>query len=256
MQSIRLAERAGLVRLKHVAIDGTKLKAHASKHSAMSYAHMQQEEERLRQEIEQYLRECDATDEEEDQRYGKDRRGDELPEALRTRQKRLEALRKAKAELEAEAREKARQEQEARKAEAKKAGREWRARMDPEQAKPDPKAQYNFTDPELRIMRSSDKTFIQGYNGVIAVGAETQIVVAAELTNQAADAPHLPALLQQTEANTGRKAREVSADAGFWSEQNVKTVEAWGAEAFIPPDKVKHSEWRNPLPVRGRIWAN
>lgn len=256
VQTVRLAQRAGLVKMEHVAADGTKLKANASKHSAMSYSRMQQEEKRLRREIEQYLRECDAVDAQEDEQYGRDRRGDELPEHLRTRKQRLEAIRKAMAELEEEAREKARAEQEARRMEAEAAGKAYHPRKDPAEAQPEARAQRNFTDPESRIMKSSDKSFIQGYNAQVLVDAGNQIVVAADLTNQPADAPHLPALLVQCEANTGRRPEQVSADAGYWSQGNLAVVEAMGAEAFIPPDKVKHSEWRTVQAPKGRIPKN
>lgn len=235
VQSVRLAERAGLVKLRHVAIDGTKLKANASVHSAMSYARMEEEEERLRAEIERYLRECDEVDREEDERFGSRRRGDELPEGLSTRRKRLEAIRKAKAELEREVRERARQEQRKRRSEAEAAGREFKPRTDPDQVNPSPKAQRNFTDPDSRIMPDSNKAYIQAYNGQLAVDAASQVVLAAELTNQAADAPHLPALLDELLANTGRAPREVSADAGYWSEDNLGAIAAVQSEAFIPP---------------------
>ena len=256
VQTVRLAERTGLVKLKHVAVDGTKLKANASKHSAMSYARMQREEKRLREEIEQYLRECDDVDREEDERFGEDRRGDELPEHLRTREQRLEAIRRAMAELEAEAREKAQAEQEARRTEAEAEGREFHPRKDPEDVKPSPKAQRNFTDPESRIMKSSSDGFVQAYNAQLLVDAGSQIVVATDLTAEPVDTQHLPQLLAQAHANIGRRPTQVSADAGYWSAANLQAIEEIGAEAFVPPDKVKHSEWRAAKPPRGRIPKN
>lgn len=199
-QSVRLADRAGLIKLEQVAVDGTKLKANASKHRAMSYGRMAAEESRLREEIERYLRECDETDAAEDKLYG-NRRGDELPEHLNTKQKRLEAIRKAKRELEEEARQKAAEQQEQRRREAESQGRTFHPRKDPGDAKPAARAQRNFTDPDSRIMISSEKAFIQAYNGQIAVDVDSQIVVATELTNQANDGCHLPDLLEQVVAN-------------------------------------------------------
>lgn len=252
-QTVRLAQKAGLVKLKHVAVDGTKIKANAFKHSAMSYEYMAKEEERLKKEIEQYLKEVEETDRAEDRKFGKRRRGDELPEHLRDPAKRLEAIRRAKAELEAEARRKAEEGQEKRQDELTP-GQAGKGRKKKAQKEgPSPKAQYNFTDPDSRIMLSSDKAFIQAYNAQAAVDAETQIIVAAELTNQAADAPHLLPLITQVEANTGSRPKEVSADAGYYSDANLQKLAQLGIEAFIPPDKVRHSEWRDAKSPRGRM---
>ena len=241
-QTVRMAQKAKLVQLGHVAIDGTKIKANASKHSAMSYGRMRSEEERLRKDIKRYFQDSDEVDAEEDKIYG-DRRGNELPPELGTRQKRLEAIRKAKAALEAEARAKAEEE---KKAKGGKSGK------DPATAVPDDKAQRNFTDPESRIMRSSDKGFIQAYNAQAAVDTAYQIIVAADATNQAADSPHLIPLADQVETNSGRRLREVSADAGYFSENNVTDLLKRGIEVLIPPKKVRHSEWREMTSPRGR----
>lgn len=246
VQTVRLARKAGLVHLNRVAVDGTKVKAYASKHSAMSYARMKEEEARLQAEIERYLEESRAIDEEEDKTYG-ERRGDELPAELADRQKRLEAIRRAKAELEEEARQKA-QEQEST--------RRTRRRAKKEPPQPKAKAQRNFTDPESRIMRSADNTFIQGYNAQVAVDVESQIIVASDLTNQAADVGHLVTLVEQVEANTGRVPRQVLADAGYYSERNGEELAKRGIEAFIPPYKVKHTVWRDAPYPRGRIPRN
>lgn len=245
VDTIRLAKKAGLVKMGHVAIDGTKLRANASKHRAMSYGRMKKEEERLRAEVERFLKEADQVDAEEDALYG-DRRGDELPPELADRKKRLKTIRRAKAELEEEAR----QREAGRQEEARRKGKKPRPSKKPV---PDDKAQRNFTDPDSRIMRNSDKAFIQAYNGQAAVDAETQIIVAAELTNQAADSPHLPGLVKQAEENTGLKIREASADAGYCSDDNLAFLESRGIEAFIPPDKIRHSAWRTARPPRGRI---
>lgn len=254
-QSVHMADRAGLIKLNQVAIDGTKVKANASKHSAMSYGRMSSEESRLREEIEQYFRECDETDANEDKRYG-DQRGDELPEHLNTKEKRLEAIRKAKRELEEEARQKAAKEQEERRNDAEAEGRTFHPRKDPKEVKPPAKAQRNFTDSDSRIMVNSDKAFIQAYNAQLAVDAQTQIAVATELTNQANDGCHLPGLLDQVVANTGRTPKEVSADAIYFNRNNLEAIKRLNAEAFIPPEKVTHTKWRNAKAPRGRIPKN
>ena len=105
-------------------------------------------------------------------------------------------------------------------------------------------------------MRNSDKAFIQGYNAQAAVDAETHIIVAADLTNQAADSPHLPAMVEQVLANTGRRPEELSADAGYFSEANLKALSESGIEPFIPPEKVRHCQWREQTSPRGRIPRN
>jgi transposase len=264
IKTVQMAQKAGLVKMGHIAIDGTKIKANASKHSAMSYGRMKEEEERLRKEIERWFEEADAIDAAEDELYG-DKAGWELPEHLSTQEKRLEAIQKAMKELEEEAKQAAAEEE--RKKQEEKAKRrtheekrkqrreekkQKKGKNNPASPEPDPKAQRNFTDSESRIMLNSEKTFIQGYNAHAAVDAETQIIVAADLTNQAGDSPHLPPLVKQATENTGQTPAEASADAAYCSEDNLKFLEDSGIEAFIPPNKVKHNEWREAKPMRGR----
>lgn len=258
-QTVQMAKACGLVKMGHVAVDGTKVKANASLHSAMSYGRMEEEEKRLRAEIEQYFRECDEIDAEEDRLYG-DRRGDELPDHLATREKRLQAIEEAMKALEEEARQKA-EEQAKRKREpegagegrrGRRQGRPPRSESSHEEGKPAPKAQRNFTDPESRVMKDSSKAFVQAYNAQVAVDASSQVIVAADLTNMAADGPHLEALIEQTLVNTGAVPREVSADAGYWSEGNLEKLGEKGIEVFMPPEKVKHSQWRALQSPRGR----
>lgn len=160
---MKLSAKLALVKLNHVAIDGTKIRANASKHRAMSYARMKKEEQRLRQEIDGILGKIDANDRAEDQKYG-NRRGDELPAELAIREKRLEMIKKAKAELEAEVRAKQEREEAERRAKEEKSGDGKKTKRRREKAKPKDKNQRNFTDPESRIMRNSDKAFIQAYN--------------------------------------------------------------------------------------------
>jgi hypothetical protein len=255
VQALRLCEKAGLVKLGHVAIDGTKIKANASKHKAMSYERMNETEQRLRQEVEELLRSAAAVDEAEDAQYGKGRRGDELPAELARRESRLKKIRAAKAELEQEAKEKAerqraeaearlaqRREQEART--GKKAGGHDPKVPDPEQAKPEPKAQRNFTDPDSRIMPdgANKGSFIQAYNAQAAVDGEAQVIVAAEVTQETNDSHQLVPMIEQVKANAGRKPEAVSADAGYWSADNVTGEGAAGIDLHIATGRQKHGE--------------
>jgi len=227
-QTVVMAMKAGLVDLKHVAADGTKLKANASKHSAMSYSRMADEEKRLAAEIDTWFEESDAVDEAEDREMG-DRRGNEVPPHLVDAKKRLEAIRRARAELEAE--EKAKEE--AHKKELESQGR--KPRGSKRGGKPRARAQRNFTDPDSKIMVKSGQ-FIQGYNAQVAVDSKSQVIVSATLDNLAPDAPHLPAVVDQIKENCGRHPDEMSLDAGYFSRANVEVLEERGIEAFIPPD--------------------
>src|SRR6266852_6658784 len=176
-QVLRLCRQAGLVKLGRVDIDGTKMKANASKHKAMSYGRMQEKEAALRQEVVELLRRAEQADRDEDQRYGGAQRGDAVPAELARRESRLQKLAEAKAALEAEAGQRAR-------AEGK----------DPDRSAPPPKAQYNFTDPASKIQKTSDG-FIQGYNAQAAVDAHAQIIVAQHVTAAAPDVQQLPTVV-------------------------------------------------------------
>jgi hypothetical protein len=249
VQVLELCQEAGLVKLGHVALDGTKLKANASKHKAMSYARMVEEEKKLRAEIEQLLADAEQTDAEEDEKYGKGRRGDELPNELKRRDSRLKKIQEAKAALEKRAREQA--EREAEEAKAKNADREKKRgtsegkRMgppykvpDPETAKPEDKAQRNFTDAESRIMLDgATKSYVQGYNAQAAVDSHAQIIVAADLTQQATDNGQLVPLLERVAANLGQMPGIVTADAGYFSEANVKAPQLEGIDLYVPPNQ-------------------
>lgn len=260
VQALALCRAAGMVKLGRVALDGTKLRANASRRKAMSYARMSEREKVLAQEVSDLLAEAEAIDKAEDAEYGKNRRGDELPEELRRRETRLAKIREAKQALEDEARDRAEADAEA-KARAKgedededtvaervaKAGRE---------ATPRPKAQRNFTDPESKIMKTSDGAFHQCYNGQAVVDAEHQVIVAAELNDCAADVANLIPMTEQTVANTGQAPGEVLADAGYCSEDNLtraaEVTASTGTEFFIATGRSKHDD---PLPAspRGRI---
>ncbi len=229
-QVLKLCRRRGLLAWRHVAIDGTKLRANASKHTAMSYGRMKEEEQRIREEIAAWFKEADQVDAEEDRRFGEDRQGDELPEELQHAERRRQLIQEAMAELEKEAQ-----------AEGK--------------AEPAAKAQRNFTDPESKIMKSSEGAFIQGYNGQAAVDAKHQIIVAAALTNQAADAPQLIPLVGLVRRNLGRHPQQLSADAGYCSEDNLKALRRRRVNAYIATGKM-HRRYRQPAAPRGRIPAH
>lgn len=254
-QALQLCEKAGLVKLGHVAIDGTKIKASASKHKAMSYERMNETELRLRQEVEELLRRAEETDAAEDAQYGKGRRGDELPAELARRESRRAKIRAAKAALEQEAKEKAerqRAEAEAKIAErreqevqtGKKAGGRDPKAPDPEQAQPEPKAQRNFPDPDSRILMdgANKGSFVQAYNAQAAVDSQAQVIVAAEITQAANDSKQLAPMIEQVAANMGRKPEAVSADAGYWSEDNVTDEGVVGIDLHIATGRQKHGE--------------
>lgn len=254
-QALLLCEKAGLVKLGHVAIDGTKVKAQASKHKAQSYARMGETEARLKQEIEALLKQAEDVDAAEDAHYGKGKRGDELPEELARRESRLKKIQQAKAELEQEAREKAEQqlaEAEAklakRREEEKRTGKKPRGREpkvpNPEEARPEAEAQRNFTDPESRIMPdgANKGSFVQGYNAQAAVDSAAQVIVAADVTQETVDNHQLLPMLQQVEENLGRKPEAASADTGYWSEANVTDRGVAGIDLHIATGRDKHEE--------------
>jgi len=232
-QVLRLCRQAGLVKLGRVAIDGTKLKANASKHKAMSYGRMQEKEAALQQEVAELLRRAEQADRDEDAQHGVTRRGDELPAELARRESRLEKIREAKAALEEEARERTQ-------AEGKP----------PDAARPAERAQRNFTDPESRIQKTNDG-FIQGYNAQAAVDAQSQIIVAQHVTAAAPDVNELPPLVTAITRVLHRKPRQILADAGYWSETNVHLLEAKGIAAYIATRRQKHGEAPASAP-RGR----
>ena len=253
VQVLRLCQRAGLVKLGHIALDGTKLKANASKHKAMSYDRMVKEEVRLQAEVDILLQQATEADARDDARYGTDRTGDELPVELAFREGRLRKIREAKAALEQEAREAAAAKQaanEAREADGPRPG----PKPQPPCAVPAPTAQRNFTDPESRIMPASgDKgSFVQAYNCQAVVDATAQIIIAADVTQAPNDKQQAQPLLQQAIANTGQVPKTASLDAGYFSEDNVHALTALGCMPLIPPDRQQHERAR-PAAPRGRV---
>ncbi len=253
VQVLRLCQRAGLVRLGHVALDGTKLRANASKHKAMSYGRMKEKLPELEAQVAQLLAEAEAVDVAEDAQYGKGRRGDELPEELRLRQRRLEKIRQAKAALEAEARAEAQGKSEAKSPDGPDDA-EAQAEGSAEPKLPAEKAQRNFTDPDSRIMRDgATKSFEQSYNCQAAVDDQAQVIVAAQVTQKANDKQQVKPLIEQMKTNLGEaKPRVVSADAGYFSEDNVKYLESEAIEPYVATGRQKHGAVE-PVAPRGRI---
>ena len=243
------------MKLGHVSIDGTKIKANASKHKAMSYKRMNETEARLKQEIDALLAAAEKTDAEEDALRGKGKRGDELPEELARRESRLKKIREAKQALEQAAkeqaelkREEAEQKLAERSEEEQRTGKKKRGRKpelpDPEQARPDGTAQRNFTDAESRIMPDGGNkgSFVQGYNAQIAVDSASQVIVAAEVTQETNDKKQLLPMIAQIEINLKRKPDKVSADTGYFSEANVTDESLKDVDLYVATDRDKHSD--------------
>jgi transposase len=242
VQVLRLAETAGLVKLGHVALDGTKIKANASKHKAMSYERMKRREAELSAEVDRWLAAAAAADAEEDKRLG-DKRGDEMPAWVADKEKRLEKIRAARAALEAEAKAAAEAEMR-RRAEAEEKrlaeGRKKNGRTPaPPSPQPDDKAQRNFTDPDSRILLTKDG-YIQGYNAQAAVDGAAQIIVAHALTPRMSDQDQLVPLIDAAKNHLGGRPKEISADAGYCSEPNLAALAARGIRAYLATGRAKH----------------
>lgn len=260
---LQLCEKAGLIRLGNVAVDGSKIQANASKHKAMSYERMCQTQLKLEAEIAALLKKAETVDAAEDEKYGsggdgvgvssgKGERLNELPQELERRESRLKVIREAKQALEEEARERAREE--AKKTQAKLEEREQREEetgkkargrkptvKDPEQAKPKGKAQRNFTDPESRIMvNGATKGFDQAYNAQAAVDGHKQIILAAEITQEANDKQQLAPMVKKVVENTGKKPERVTADSGYFSEAAVTDKVMEGMELYVAVARQKH----------------
>jgi len=237
VQVLKLCQKAGLVKLGHVALDGTKIQANASKHKAMSYKRMKEEETRLEAEVAELFRKAETVDAEEDQRYGKGKRGDELPRELVFRESRLKKIREARQALEAEARQ------------AAEKGQENNAQT----VMPQDKSQRNFTDADSHIMPApGGKHFIQAYNAQAAVDSAHQVIVAAEITNRPVDRGQAEPMMAVVKANTGSFPLQMSADAGYFSSDAVTNLATLGIDVYMPPGKTRHRSIVLPAP-RGRI---
>ena len=252
VQVLGVCQEAGLVKLGHVSFDGTKVKANASKHKAMSYARMLAKEAELEQEVDELLRKAQEEDDAEDTRYGKGRRGDEIPDDLRFKQKRLQTIRDAKERLEKRIREKAIEEGKLNPDGTPKPTR-GRAPKTPH-GQPKPKDQENFTDPESRIMLNGQKAFVQGYNAQAAVDDADQIIVGRGVTNDANDKRQVEPLVEDIKANLGDTPGKGSGDNGYYSEDNLEYLEGEGIDPYIPPNRDK--SLKDAPPPRGRIPKN
>jgi transposase len=233
-QVLRLTLETGTIKLGRVVLDGSKVKANASKHKAMSYGRMKETEKRLREEVRSLLRQAEAADQEEDRRYGAERQGDELAEELRRRESRIERIRQAQRALEERTREQAQSE-----------GQQER------QAQPAPKAQYNFTDPESRIMKGAEG-FVQAYNTQVAVEPVLQLIVGQTVTPAVNDKQQLVPLIERIEEQSGQKPQEVLADSGYCSEENLRYLDKRKISGWVATEKWKHGEPR-PLCPRGPL---
>jgi len=258
LEVLRLAGAMGMVKLGNLSTDGTKIGANASRHKAMSYGYMKKDIERLEAEIDQLFKQAEQMDAEQDAALGS-RRGDELPDELKRREDRLTKIREAKARLEAAARVKADEEQRRRDEEQAQREAEGRKRRGKEPAPidptPDDKAQTNFTDPEAKIMKQSNKGFDYSYNAQAVVDGEDQIIVAAKVTNQANDkqqgVPMAQAALENVTAAEIDRPKSVdgtpmpipnTADAGYFSEEAVEDLEKMGIDPYIATGRQKHHE--------------
>lgn len=251
VQILRLCQEAGLVKLGHMALDGTKVRANASKHKAMSYGRMKKKKEELEQEIKTLLKTAETVDKEEDKKYGKGKKGWELPDELKRRETRLAKIKEAMNALEEEARQEEAEKQQAKKAKAKKKQESAAA---PPSPVPKDTTQRNFTDPDSRIMKvSSTNSFEQCYNGQALVDDLYQVIVASNLSQHANDSDEVEPILDILEENLGGIPRKmaITTDAGYFSETNLMLFEDALLNPFMATQKMKHGE---VLPqVRGRI---
>ena len=229
-QVLQIALQAGTMKLGRVVLDGSKVKANASKHKAMSYGRMQEDEKRLKEEVKRLLEQAEATDAEEDARYGPDRRGDELPAELARRETRLQRIREAKRALEERAREQAKSKDEPE-----------------EKAKPEAKMQYNFTDPESRILPGANG-FVQAYNAQIAVEPDFQWIVGQRVTQAANDKQQLQPTLEAIRQQAGHTPQAVMTDSGYCSEANLQYLEKKKIEGFIATDRESYRDRQQPGP--------
>ena len=249
-QVLGLCAKAGLVRMGHVSLDGTKVKANASKHKAMSYGRMEEKERQLKADVRGWLAQAEAQDREDDDEFGTDKRGDELPEWVKSKEARRAKIREAKAALEAEAKERAAAEREEQAQREERPPEQGGRRATPPSEAPPPQAQRNFTDPQSRILKTKDG-YVQGYNAQAAVDADSQVIVACEVVAQQNDHDRLEPMLDQIRRHTGRRPQELSADAGYCSEANLAALERRRIRGYVATGKQRHgaasatsSEWK------------
>jgi transposase len=255
VQVVLMGREAGLVKLGTVSIDGTKMRANASKRKAMSYDRMKEAEKRIREEIRELVNRAKRTDAEEDQRYGTNRSGSELPDELATRKKRLATIQAAMKRL--EERQKAEDDEAGRtpgdhKPGNGKKGRPFKRPM----GKPEPKAQDNFTDPESRIMQTSTDGYQQCYNAQAVVDSESRIIVATTVSNNASDAGQLEPALDAVRENLDADPKRLLADAGYRSESNLEMLEQTSIDGYVATGREKdldHAALPPPDTAVGRM---
>jgi len=252
VQALRLCQKAGLVKLGHVAIDGTKLEANASKCKSMSYGELSEQEQYWKLRVDELLRRAGEVDKEEDRRWGQGQAADPLPGELAEAQTRLKRLERAKRELEEEARQQLEQAQRAWTSRGKP-GRPRRGeepRLSAKECRKQRKRYYrarrnaacpqrkqNLTDPDSRQMHDNGRgCIVQGYNAQLVVDAEAQVIVAAEVTQQVLDRGELLAMMESTVQNAGQRPEVVTADAGYWDTEIVQKAIRTGAQVLVSPD--------------------
>jgi len=242
LQTLLLCQKAGLIKLGTIAIDGTKIAANASRQRTRRYERLTEKEQELAATVEKLLAEAQATDQQEDARYGTGRRGDELPAGLATAEGQLARIRAAKQELEREARERAEQAAREKAAQSGKARDEaQRKRWQRARPTPDPEAKANLTDPDSRLMvDGATKAYVQGYNAQVAVDAEAGVIVACAVTQQLNDKQQLTPLVEAVEKNLDARPARVLADAGYWNEEQVAAQVERGMDVLVPPDAERH----------------
>lgn len=261
LQALELCRAAGMVSLGHVALDGTKVRANASRHKAMSYARLTEKQKVLADEISDLMAEARCVDATEDARFGRGRRGDELPAELASRQRRAKAMKIARESIETEAADKAR---EAAEAKARARGGDddditGSGDAAASAAVPKAKAQRNFTDPDARIMKTADGSYHYSYNAQAVVDSDHQVIVATELNNTPTDIEQLAPMVKNTQDTLEATPAKWSADAGYCSAGNLEYVNGLQTggetEFFISTRRVKHGR---PVPEspRGRIPAD
>jgi len=236
IQVLHFAKEAGLIKLGHVSVDGSKFKANASKHQSMSYSYMLKAEKKLSKEIEELLKHAQEIDELEDKKYG-DYDGYSLPEHLAHKEGRLKTIKAAKARIEQRAKERAEAEEQRRKDEAvtrKKAGKKVKRYRKSPDSKPKPKEQENFTDTDSRIMRDgATKSFVQAFNCECAVDSLEKLIVANEVVNSGSDSQFLIPVLDQVKSIFGKFPKQVTADGGYKSDANFKKLNERNIEGFV-----------------------
>ena len=254
VQALRLCQKAGLVKLGNVSIDGTKMKANASTRRSVRYERISEREQHWRAEVARLLRQAQQTDREEERRLGLDQAANQLPDELANAQKRFERLQQAKAELEQEAqaqlkaaldgytpgkrgpRGKAKQTSQPSK-DRRQREKDKKQRLRARKNAVSPSRQYNFVDPDSRVMKDSgERGFVQAYNAQIAVDSKAQIIVAAELTQQPIDRQQLLPMVKTLRKTLQAVPTTITADAGYWDTTSLQDPAMSGIEMLVAPD--------------------